>query len=99
MSAGRNTADIKYKLNTIDSEESLLGFNLFATNTIEFFEIQQEIAYDVDEDHDPNLAFIVSIDVPQDYTKYTRQIYNGLDFLGDVGGLKDGLHFMGTVLM
>ena len=30
---------------------------------------------------------------------YTRQIYNGLDFLGDVGGLKDGLHFMGIVLM
>ena len=54
----RNIADLLYKRNTIDSEESLLGFNLFGQETIEFFEIQQEKEYEF-EDYDPNLAFIV----------------------------------------
>ena len=30
---------------------------------------------------------------------YARQIYNTLDFLGDVGGLKDGLYLFGYIVM
>ena len=30
---------------------------------------------------------------------YSRQIYNTLDFLGDVGGLKDGLYLCGYIIM
>ena len=30
---------------------------------------------------------------------HTRSIYTGLDMLGDVGGLVDGLRFIGTILI
>ena len=32
-------------------------------------------------------------------TESKRSIYNGLDFLGDVGGLLDGLTAIGSLLM
>ena len=32
-------------------------------------------------------------------TEYSRKVYNGLDWLGDVGGLKDGFFLIGHLLM
>ena len=32
-------------------------------------------------------------------TEILRQIYSGLDFLGDVGGLKDSLILIGSLMM
>ena len=39
------------------------------------------------------------MNVRTEVTEITRQIYNGLDFLGDVGGLKDSLILIGSLIM
>ena len=41
------------------------------------------------------MEFVVS----KEYVENSRQIYNALDLLGDVGGLKDGLCLIGQTFM
>ena len=48
---------------------------------------------------DDGYAFTISYQIAQEYTSSQRQIYNFLDWLGDIGGLKDGFIFMGTIVM
>ena len=48
---------------------------------------------------DDGSAFTISYQIAEEYTSSQRQIYNFLDWLGDVGGLKDGLFILGSLLM
>ena len=41
----------------------------------------------------------VNFKISGKYISHFRSIYNGLDFLGDVGGLLDGLTAIGGFLM
>ena len=40
-----------------------------------------------------------TFEIIDDYVSHERSIYNGLDFLGDIGGLFDGLTAIGGFLM
>ena len=40
-----------------------------------------------------------TFEIKDNYVSHHRSIYNGLDFLGDIGGLLDGLTAIGGFLM
>ena len=48
---------------------------------------------------DTGESFKISIKLDTESTLHTRQIYSGLDMLGDVGGLLDGLKLLGSGVM
>ena len=79
----------------IESDESISGFGFRGLNTGEFFELLG-----------PNFGlrdgaeiFTVRMNVLTEVTEISRQIYSVLDFLGDVGGLKDSLILIGGLIM
>ena len=61
----------------------------------EWFSQQQPIYDKIDSD----AAFTIKLMVTKRYTMFTRQIYNGLDLIGDIGGLKDGLLAISSLLI
>ena len=54
-------------------------------------EFKEQITYET--------VFNLRFAIAYDYVQNKRSIYNGLDFLGDVGGLLDGLTAIGSLLM
>ena len=48
---------------------------------------------------DGDRLFKIKFTIDADIKKYTRQIYSGLDLIGDVGGLLDGLRLLGYMIL
>ena len=71
------------------------GFEFDGGKISSFFELSEP---ELSISHSSNI-FTVRIDVQTEITKISRQVYNVLDFLGDVGGLKDALILIGSLLM
>ena len=85
------------KKKVISSEEELSGFEFDGGKTASFFELS-EPALSVNEELKSSL-FTVKIDVLTEVVQISRQVYNVLDLLGDIGGLKDSLILIGSLLM
>ena len=93
-----NVAEILYKKQILESEESYLGMSSLNDKhkyTYEWFSLQQPLYDKIETD----TAFMINLSVTKKYTLFTRQIYNGLDLIGDLGGLKDGLLGISSLLI
>ena len=94
-----NSSELNYEMTTVDSEENLIGFHVggLFKNTFEW--LQQVKVDRIDYQFTENVAFKIELNLRGYIKVYARQIYNTLDFLGDVGGLKDGLYLFGYLVM
>ena len=58
----------------------------------EFFEVIAKDANDIEFDEE--LMFSYKMSMSPDTKVYSREVYNLLDFIGDLGGLFDGLYYL-----
>ena len=83
------------------SEESWLGLNILAPNEATWYDFNLLDRVDKPRKKftNTNPVLKLNIQVDPDVQKYTRSIYSGLDWLGDVGGLYDGLSLIGYIAL
>ena len=94
----QNSAEISFKKQMLESEEGYIGMYVLQDwhkYSYEWFSLQQPSYDKIDSD----AAFTINISVTKKYTMFTRQIYSGLDLIGDIGGLKDGLFGISSLLI
>ena len=88
-----------FKKQILESEEGYFGIMSVLTDkhkySYEWFSLQQPLYDKIETDN----AFMINLSVTKKYTLFTRQIYNGLDLIGDLGGLKDGLLGISSLLI
>ena len=89
---GKNTS-ITLQKTTLESDDSLLGLS-FDAKEYEFYTRTFESTDSID-----GVLFQLEIKFNTDIVHNTRQVYSGLDFLGDVGGLYDMLVRIGFWLV
>ena len=87
----------------VESEERWLGLNLLPATEESWFEIEEVPinvrARELDVVTNGKPFFKFRIFLSPDKQMYKRSIYTFLDWVGDVGGLLDGLKLVGAMLM
>ena len=82
----------------MESEETWMGLNFQAPNTGGWYNLAQEPFFvtktRIDDDFFSLLIFL-----SPERIMYKRSIYSILDWIGDIGGLFDGLQFIGSIIM
>ena len=85
---------------SLESEESRTGMDFFD------FSVRIETWFDLDTTQtkefyggDYHSPFTFYLLLSQDKTIHKRSIYNFFDWLGDVGGLLDGLRIIGDIII
>ena len=81
----------------IESEESYLGMSFMPPNLDNFFMISEQ--FTESSLVEPDCLFELKFGLSSDVSYYNRQIYTGLDLLGDVGGLYDALKSFGMIFI
>ena len=75
-----------------------MGLNFQAPNTGSWYNLAKEPFFvtktRIDDD-----VFSLLIFLSPDRIMYKRSIYSILDWIGDIGGLFDGLQFIGSIIM
>ena len=83
----------------VESEERFVELNLLPPKTIKWFELGDN-PHDIwAREQNYNYAFYFTVCLSADRHMYKRSIYSSLDWLGDVGGLFDGLRGIGFLVM
>ena len=99
FNSSENSSELNYEMTTVESEESLIGFHVgdIFKNTFQWLQLIK--VENLDYQFTEGVAFKIEMNLRGFNKVYARQIYNTLDFLGDVGGLKDGLYLFGYIVM
>ena len=82
----------------MESEEAWMGLNFQAPNTGSWYNLAKEPFF-VTKTRRGDDVFSLLIFLSPDRIMYKRSIYSILDWIGDIGGLFDGLQFIGSIIM
>ena len=82
---------------TIESDELLFNPGWFPSAETTIFPLKSDAKKG--STGDPNYIGFVFISADEDVVYHSKAIYNFLDFLGDIGGLRDALKLIGSFLV
>lgn len=84
---------------SIESEENFIDLGFSEPQNYEFYSLKSSYIPATHPKKIPGLVVGQTYRVSPDMVVYKRTIYTFLDFLGDVGGLLEGLNLIGAALI